>query len=88
LKEIFESYGIGIHSSALRDEDLNAIVHLADADGDGKITLEDFRAIVAKQQEINGKRVAEAEAEAVAVQAQAQAQAQAQSSATQPDQSI
>jgi Ca2+-binding EF-hand superfamily protein len=90
LKEIFESYGIGMNSSALRDEDLNAIVHLADADGDGKITLEDFRAIVAKQQEINGKREADAvvakqqeingKKEAAAAQSQTQTQSQADQS--------
>jgi Ca2+-binding EF-hand superfamily protein len=48
LREVFDSCGLG--GPTLTEEELNMIVKNADVDGDGVVTLEDFRALVAAQQ--------------------------------------
>lgn len=45
---MFDSCGLG--GPTLTEEELNMIVKNADVDGDGVVTLEDFRALVAAQQ--------------------------------------
>lgn len=43
LRNVFDNLGFG-HIS---DEDLRVLVEAADGDGDGRVTLEDFRAMCA-----------------------------------------
>lgn len=48
LREVFDSYGLS--GPTLSEEELNMIVRNADVDGDGVVTLEDFRALVSAKQ--------------------------------------
>ena len=48
LKEIFATYQM--NEADLKEEELDAILNLADVDGDGQVTLEDFRAMIKTQQ--------------------------------------
>jgi len=47
LREIFTSFQMG--ESNLSDAELDAILQLADVDGDGKVTYDDFKAMVMSQ---------------------------------------
>ena len=48
LKEIFATYQM--NEADLKEEELDAILSLADVDKDGQVTLEDFRAMIKTQQ--------------------------------------
>ena len=49
LREIFTSFQMG--EGALSDEELDAILALADVDGDGRVTFDDFKAMVQSQKQ-------------------------------------
>ena len=53
LRSIFENLGYG----EITDEDLAVLVETADADGDGKISLDDFRGMLSMSKErLPGRR--------------------------------
>ena len=56
LRSIFENLGYG----EITDEDLAVLVETADADGDGKISLDDFRGMLDEQGAAAGRRLAAA----------------------------